>query len=385
MAILSLTSLLVKETKTAIYEKAIALATTLGVPTTAWEPGDPTRSLYHLASEILSTLEEVVAAFIAAGFLDYATGDWLTILAQQVFNVTRSEATYATTTVTLTNGGGGLYTINAGDLQFRNSATGKTYRNTTGGTLASGPGTTLSVTVVADEAGSASSAVATEIDALVTTLLGVTCSNATSAVGLDAQSDASLRQACRDKWGSLSPNGPKDAYNYVAKRSALTGTTGITRSRTIADSATGAITVYLAGPSGAISEPDRALAEAAILKWATPLGMTPTVLSATNVTVAITYQLWLYTSVGKTSAEVQTAVAQALAAMFQERPIGGDVISSPPGALFHSMIESVIRGVYPAHAFRVSLSSPSGDTSLTIGQVAALGSITPTVTFVTDP
>src|SRR5262249_39771218 len=158
--------------------------------------------------------------------------------------------------------------------------------NTTGGNLPAKVGVvngTLTITVIADEAGSGSSAGAGEIDTLVTTSLGVTCSNATAAVGTDEQDESVTRQQCPDKLGSLSPNGPVDAYRYVARNSALTGSTAITRVRAYPDSDTGDVLVYLAGPSGAISSADRALAETAIADWATPLCITPTVSSATNV------------------------------------------------------------------------------------------------------
>ncbi len=388
MALVALSSLLVKETKTALYTKALAIATSIGLPVTSWQPGDPTRSNYHYLSEILAQLELTVAEYIAAGFLDHATGNWLTLLAHQVFGVTRTDATFATTTVVLSNGGGGVYTLapTAGGtvVTFKNTSTGKTYRNTTGGTLASGPGTTLSVTVVADEAGSGSTAAALAIDALVTTLLGVTVSNADAATGIDAESDAALRQRCRDKLGSLSPNGPKDAYNYVARNSTLTSTTAINRSRSVGNTTTGVTTLYLAGPSGAVGEPDRALVETAILKWSTPLCITPTVVSATGVSIPVTYELWLYTSVGQTTAQVKTAVLNALAAMMLLQPIGGNVIAGS-GAIHKSLIESTIRGVYPLHAFRVTVAAPAGDTALTIGQVGTLGADTGTITFISDP
>ena len=383
---LSLTTLLYQATKEAIYETALAVGDTVGLLTTSWHPGDPTRSEYHVLSEELATVEEIVVKYIASGFLDYATGDWLTLLAWQAFRVERTEATYATTTVTLTNGGGELFEdIEAGDLTFKNTLTDQTYTNTSGGTLASGPGTTLDVTVIADEAGSDSSAAATEIDDLVTGLLQVTCSNATAATGIDEESDAALRLRCVAKLGSLSPNGPRDAYNYVATTPALTGTTGITRSRTEGDSATGQVSVYLAGPSGAISGADRTLAEAAITEWALPLCITPTVASATNEVVLITYELWLYEAVSKTEAEVITAIDAALAATFATRQIGGDVITTPPGALHVSLLESIIRGVYPDHAFKVEVTIPAADVSLLISEVATLGARTPTINFVSDP
>lgn len=381
----SLLTLLVQETKAQIYATAIRVAEVVGVPVSSWQPGDPTRSLFHLEAEILATLEEVVVSFIQSGFLDYATGPWLKILAEQVYGVTVPDATYAETDVVLTNGGGGLYEIEAGDLTFKSSLTGKTYRNTTGGTLASGPATTLTVTVVADEAGSASSAGATEIDTMVTGLLGVTCSNPTAAVGDDEQEEATTRQQCRDKLGSLSPNGPAEAYSYVSRNAELTGVSGVTRVRTYPDSDTGQVQVYLATASGGVSEPTRAAVEEAIATYATPLCITPTVTAATGVAVAVTYELWVYTSVNKTQAEIEAEIETALEELFAEHPIGGDII--PPattGKLYKSLIESTIRGVFP-EAFRVSVSAPSGDTSLANGEVATLGTVTPTINLVTGP
>jgi phage-related baseplate assembly protein len=381
----SLASLLIRETKAAIYATALSIARALNLPVDAWQAGDPTRSLYHVLSEVLSTLEGVVSAYVGSGFLDYATGDWLTLLAKQIYNVDREVAAYAETTFDLTNAGGGVYDFEPGDLTVKCTATGKTYRNSSGGHLAA-LGGVLSVDIVADEPGSDSSAAAGEIDDLVTGYIGVTGSNPTAAVGVDEQTDDSLRQQCRDKVGALSPDGPAAAYSFVAKSSALTGTTAVTRVRVYADSDTGDVTVYLAGPSGAVASGDRDVVETAILRWATPLCITPTVLSASNVTIAVTYQLWIYEGVNKTSLEIQTSVAAALATMFAKRPIGGDII--PPattGALYKEMIESTIRTAFPDHTFKIAVSIPASYTAMTNGQVPALGVIASTVTFVADP
>lgn len=379
----SLASLLIQETKTAIYETAIRIAELLDLPVSSWQPGDPTRSLFHLESELLAKLEEVVVGFISAGFLDYATGDWLEILAKQVFNVDVPAATFASTDLVLTNAGGGVYIIEAGDVIFKSTLSDKTYHNTTGGTL-NGLGT-LTVSVEADEAGSDSSAGAGEIDDLVTTLLGVTCTNPTAAIGNDKQDEATTRQQCRNKLSSLSPNGPKGIYSYVALSPDLTGTTAVTRVREYPDSDTGDVLIYLAGPSGAVAAPDVALVEAAIATYATPLCITPTVLSATPVTQAVTYELWLYKSVNKTAAEVKADVLAALESMFKSRPIGGDIVTpGVNGKLYTSEIAATIKNVY-SQAFRVSLSVPASDLSLANSEVAALGAVTGSINFVSDP
>lgn len=381
---LSLANLLVQETKEAIYETGLRIANAIGLPVSTWQAGDPTRSQFHLEAEILAAVEAVAAGYVASGFLDSATGPWREILADQQFGVVVPAASSASTTVTLTNAGGGVYDLEAGDLTFRNATSGKTYRNTTGGHL--GAGETLDVTVVADEAGSDSSAGAGEIDELVTALLGVTCSNAEAAIGTDAQDWDVTKQQCRDKIDTLSiVGGAKGAYSYVARNPDLTGTRGVTRVRVFSDSDVGDVVVYLAGPSGAVSSADRALVEDAILTYATPLCVTPSVLATTNVSVPITYQVWLYTSANRSAAEAEADILAALQALFASRPIGGDII--PPattGALYKSMIESTIRGVFP-QAFRVTVSTPSGDTALGNGEVATLGAVTATINLVVDP
>lgn len=383
-----LATLVVQRGKEALYQIGIGVAETLNLPVTSWSPGDPTRSLYHYLAEVLDVLEQIVVEFIRAGFLDYAEGDdneWLILLAEQVYGVTAIEATFATSTITLTNNGGGLYPIEeAGALTVKNSSTGKTYRNTSTGTLSPGPGTTLTLDVVADEAGSDSSAAANEIDELVTTLLEVEVTASTAAVGFDAETAASIRDRCRDKLGSLSPNGPPDAYSYVLRTPELAGTSGITRVRSSTDGM-GLVTVIAAGPSGPISGADVALGQQAVVRWAAPLGVRAVVESASGLTINVTYALWLYESVSADSDTVKDAVEAALTAMFAARPIGGDVVPPGTGRLYRSMIESTIRNVYRDHAFHVFVGSPVGDTVMTADQVAVLGTVTGTINFIPDP
>ncbi len=382
----SLTGLLIQETKAAIYNTALTVATSLGLPVDSWQVGDPTRSLYHVLAEKLETIEANVVGYIKSGFLDHATGEWLKLLAEQVYGVTVPEATYATTTVVLTNTGTeGPYVIDAGDLTFASAVTGKTYRNTTGGTLAVGPATTLSVTVLADEAGSDSSAGAGEITTLVTALQGVTCTNATAAVGVDEQDESVTRQDCRDKLDFLSPDGARGAYSYVARNPDYGGTSAITRTRVYGDSTTGIVTMYLAGPSGGSSAADVALATTAVVTWATPLCMTPVVSAATNLTIAVTYELWLYQSCNLTVTEVRAEVLTALQDLFAVRPIGGDVVApATTGKIYQSDILATIVKAIP-QGFRASVTAPSGDTSLTNGQVGVLGTVTGTIHLETDP
>ncbi len=391
----NLASLLTQQTKAQIYQAGLAIAQSLNLPVTSWQPGDPTRSMYFLEAEILELLEEVVVGFIQSAFLDYAalpindadgnplpvSLEWLTILAKQFFNVDIPDATFATTTVTLTNSGGGVYDLAAGDLVLKNSTSGATYHNTTGGHL-SGSGGTLTVSVIADEAGSASSAGASEIDTLVTGLLGVTCTNPIAAVGLDVQSPATTIKQCRNKQASLSPNGPAGAYEFVALNSELTGILTITRARAYADSDTGRVLIYVAGPSGLASPGDVAAVQAAILKWATPLCITPFTVSTNAVSVNVNYALWIYASVNQSTAQIEAAVQTALENLYAARPIGGDII--PPattGIMSASLIRAAIANVFPGKTVEVALNTPS-DLIMANSDLAVLGVVTPNIVIV---
>ena len=382
---ISLASLILEETRAAIYNYALGIATSIGLPVTSWQVGDPTRSLYHVLSAKLEALEGNVTGYIKSGFLDHATGVWLKVLAEQVYGVDVPAATYAETTLVLTNGSTNLYIIDAGDLTFASSVTGKTYRNTTGGTLAVGPATTLSVTVVADEAGSGSSAGAAEITRMVTTLDLVTCTNATAAVGIDEQAESVTRQQCRDMQDATSPDGARGAYAYFARNPDYGGTSAITRVRTYGDSTTGIVTMYLAGPSGGSTAADVALAQTAITTWCLPLCITLVASAASNVTIPVTYSLWLYKSCNKTVTEVRAEVSTALGVLFSTAPIGGDVVApATTGKTYQSDILATIVKAIP-EGFRASVSAPSGDTSLTNGQVAVLGTVTGTISLEDDP
>lgn len=383
----SLLTLLVRETKATIYATAIDIAETVGVNTSTWQPGDPTRSLFHLESELLAALEETVANFIASGFLDYATGTWLKVLAEQVYGVTVPAATFATTTVTLTNTAGGVYEDeDIRGLVFRNSTNDKTYRvESTPGTTLTALGT-LDVVVVAEEAGSDSSAAAGEIDEMVVPLLGVDCTNATAAVGQDEQDESVTRAQCRAKLASLSPNGPKGAYEYVLRTPTLSGLPYVPRVRRYPDSDVGEVRIVIAGPSGPISAGDRDTAEEAVLTYATPLCITPVVESATAVVIPITYEVWLYQRANVTAEEAEEAIEARLEEVFADLPIGGDII--PPatsGKVYRSLIESTILSLFGDDAFRVSVSLPAGDTALSNDEVATLGTVTATISLVVDP
>lgn len=319
---MNLSDLIKSLTADEVKATILSILESLDFPVASWAKGAIIRTIIAAFSKVVSTFTELQVLVAKSGFLDYAEGDWLTLLAEQVYNVTRNPATQATGFLTLNNSAGGDYPYAAQALRFYNPATGKLYRNT--GAFHLHPlETGLVIPIEAVELGADSTSAAGTITALETTLIGVTCSNAAEVVGFNAESDPDLRLRCRLKLGSLSPNGAADAYDFVARSTDLNGGVTVTRTRPVLDSDTGQATLYIAGPSGAIGAPDVALVQDAVDRICTPLGFDCTVVSASNLVLNVTQTVYVYTSLGLTNAEVQAAVQAQLTAWIPTIPVGG--------------------------------------------------------------
>ena len=95
------------QTIASIRAKLLAYMTAKGTPVTSWADGDVERTLTE--AEISAMFDLVVSAIpsvVNGGFVDYATGDWLTLNAKQRYNKDRLLATFAQGTIRLTNSTG---------------------------------------------------------------------------------------------------------------------------------------------------------------------------------------------------------------------------------------------------------------------------------------
>lgn len=337
-------TLFVAETAAKILQVGLGIAQAMGLPVTTWRTGDTTRSLYKFVATVLASLEGVVSEYIRAGFLSTASGDWLTVLAWEVYGVPRNDATYADPTVSVVNTGGGNFTFEPGEASFKNSITGKTYHNTNTVTF-SGVGATATFELEADEAGSDSSVGLNEIDEIITAMNGVTITGSTVGLANDEESDEALQDRCRASLGSLSPNGPADAFEYVATTPSYTGQTGVTRAKAVG-STTGAITVYVAGPSGGVDGAAVAAVQEAVERWCTPLCCDPTAVSASTFNVTLAMTIRKSTTLEMSDAEIETAIESAIVALFAATKIGGDgsghFNTSPITNAVHEAVDGIL-------------------------------------------
>lgn len=340
----------------------------------SWRSGGGYHSLASILAKGLTAGTDVVRSIANGGFLDLATGNWLTLLARSWFGLTRRPASYAYYSVTLTSASGtppqpltaGAIWVTDGTLRF-NSVSSTAYPLPV--TLPSG-GSAI-ITFKAESPGGTYN-LAT-INALITAMPGVTVTARTlSTPGLDAETDVALRNRCRLRWATLARQPVGATYEFWALTEAdgVTARAQVTRAYVDIDNpeGPGTVHVYLAGPSGAVSSAVVAEVDAD-LQYVRGATTTLTVSSAAALEIIPTGTAWVY---GATTPDAIADAEAAFAAMLVDLPIGGRLIGGTR-ALFRDEVESAIRSGhgkdYPVTGVvRVSLTS--GDHAMTKTQVA---------------
>lgn len=358
---ISVFALIAQQTADQFLEGLLFVARTVGLPVDTWRVGDPTRTIMRHDAETFASLDAVQAEFARGAFLDTATGPWLSLRGRDVYGITREEASFATSTVTITNAGGGFFELAPGGLIVSSSTSGASYQNQSTATIA--PLSSVDVSVVAQAVGAGGTAAEDEIDSLVSPALeGVTITASTAALGTDEQSDADYRAECLSTLGALSPAGPADAYEYVAGQEALTGIAGVTRRLAVGDNATGTVALYVATATAALDGPSVAAIQAAVDEWAQPLCTDCTVVSATPQSVPLSVNLT------PNNASAQTALETALVSYLATVEIAGTVAVSELYRMVHNALDGT--GLVTA-----TISTPAADVVLATGVFPVAGAV----------
>jgi uncharacterized phage protein gp47/JayE len=335
-----------------------------GFPVTSWRAGDVARSLLEIDAQALADFTALRASIAKGGLLHEATGAWLTLLASEVYALTRNAAVATKGTVVLTAAAdAGPYTIAPGQLWFTSTG-GPRYQSANSNNLTLAKGGTLSLTVQAESPGAAYNVANGTITTLSTPLAGVTCNNPDpgggswiTTSGVDEESDASLVSRCEARWPESGFGSPSASYDLWARTADAT----ITRTKVVADAAGpngGGVTIYVAGAAGAVGGGAVTAAQTYIDPRA-PLGSVPTVTNATNAAVTVTAILF-----GKSQYQTAATAAAttAIQALIAATPIGGTIYRA---AIFEALMG-------PEGVENVTIAAPAGDTTLTAAQVATL-------------
>lgn len=143
------------------------------LPTTSWQSGSVPRTLVSVFADSEANLYSARYNVVSGGYLSTSTGDWLTLLASELFGLTRTEAVQTEGLVQLTDAGGGPHTITAGSTTVASGT--RTYVATAGATLPLNK--SIFVPVRASVAGLAGNVANGAIATLVTALAGASVSN----------------------------------------------------------------------------------------------------------------------------------------------------------------------------------------------------------------
>lgn len=384
---LSISSLLSPTTKDVVRAKFVSMLVTLGIPADQWRAGGVASTILTVSSITYANFTQLVADGVASQFLPTATGGWLTLLAKGVFNVDRGDPTFASGSETITNVGGASLNYLPGALVLQNARTNATYANTDPVVVA--PGSVGSPTVVtanfqALTAGAASNADPGDVSVMVTSVLGVSVSNPSSFVGLDPQSDDSLKAACLSKLGSLTNGGPSNAYQYAVDVAvnAVTGfPVNVNRRNVQSNPLTGTVNVTVASPSGPVAASDIQGIINSIVDLAVPDAVTFNVQSASGLSYSPQVTIWAQGLPGIDALTIQSAAADAITVYLENYPIGGLAKGGATSGLWATGLEGAVKDVSSA------IYAVDGFTDLALGpgQVAVDSVPTPIVNLVNPP
>jgi hypothetical protein len=138
----NLADLLTTQTQSQIFQILLGIYSVNGFPVQSWQVGGVERTrVMAIATAIADVSGNYIPTAAAGGFLDYATGSWLQLLALELYNLPFNPATFTVGNITLTAASGvGTATYQAGQLIAVFGATGNRYLNTGTVVIPAGPG-----------------------------------------------------------------------------------------------------------------------------------------------------------------------------------------------------------------------------------------------------
>ena len=319
------------------------------IPANSWRKGGVIRTALMVIATMYASFADTQVLFAQSGFLESASGNFLTLMAYWIYGVTRISATNASGSLVFTNTKGGSYSYAANTVTvYKSSSPSTLYKNVDAFTLA--PMGTVTVTFAAVVAGSASSANAGEIDTLQVALPGVTVTNPLSFVGVDTQSDTDLRTTCEDARSAIAVQGPNGAYAYAIKTATRPdgSPVNINRVQFSSYSSTNQVSIYLASPSGAPTSDDVLACQTACTVIERD-AVTSTVYAASEVDATASITVWALAQPGLLASDLATQVQSALTQFVSSYPLGGvKKFPAIQGYMYASALEGVVKSVSSA-------------------------------------
>lgn len=356
------------------FEKMLDMLEAVQIPARSWAVGGVFRTILRVVASLFAALSVIVSNIAKMGILEKAEGAWLDLLAWFGYGVLRIPATFATGSLTFDNSaGGGSYSFAARAFRAQDSVTKKVYTNVSATSIT--PGATVTFDIIAEEAGALSTAQPGEITVFVApaNAPGATLSNAAALVGVDAESDAELRQSAKDKLGSVTNGGPRGAYAYAVRHAERTdgSIVDVNRVSISRSSSKGFVTMYVASASGPLTIADLAFVNRSVELLARPDTVTARAYNATTVPFSRTITIWASRTDGVSASDIEDFAQAAETEFLATYPIGGNV--KPPstqGYLYGDAVTGIAKSSHPS-IFDVDIDN-TADMPLDTGEIAVL-------------
>lgn len=371
-----------------VLETLFSIGDSIGLPLRNWQPFGVGREILFTVAQLFADKDQIREFVTKSGFLDFAveqensTGKrnkWLDVLGHSVYGVDRVEATFATTTLTLTNSTGSPISVPA-TQHFGKDDGSVTY--SVDNAVSVPANGTATVDITADESGSIGSAAPGGITTFVNPIPGLTATNAGPAIGSDLQSATDYGQLCKDRLGALSPDGPRGAYAFVAKNATDANgvNLGVTRVKVVSVDLDNTVDVYLADADGPVTTGVRDAVDALIQGLTPGTGAVPDGISETTH-AAVGHNVLVVCDVYATTAIPPADILNALVAYFGSdisMPIGGVDVGAG-GFVFRDGISGAIHAAFPT-VRKVVVNTPAADVPLGATEVAVLTSVAGDIT-----
>lgn len=392
---LSIEQLSTTPTRDEVAQFLINTLSELGFQTTGWQEGRVQTTLLNGVATVGSAFFQIAGTLARAGYNSYAEGAALTLKSDSDFDNQRGQAKKAKGPFLLTSTATVAKTIEVGALVIEDT-NGTRFLNTEKVTVSAG--SSSNINVEAALAGTAGNIGNNSTLRLVTPVSGITVTNPgpgdgaawyTLQTGADEESNATLQQRNATKWGTLSVEKTRTAYENLALSQE-----GVEKTKVVDDNPRGAgtVDVYVAGNRTLVATDDITSAQEAFAErtfgtesaWPptnTPLESTVELKHPT--TLELDVQGVVYYDPNFTTSDVKTNLKKILNAFVDSVPIGGfDYSPGPANVITLGDLTEVIeatRGIRSA-----TLSQPTGNVSVGVTQLVTAPSdwFTGKITFV---
>ena len=368
----------VAKTPAELQTELLANMQAAGLPVSSWTPGSRWHNLTLWFARCFSAIAGLILIVAKAAWLDTATDDALTDLAEGSYGTPRRIETFATGTVTILNNSGAPLDEDVDAISIeKNANTEITYKNSEAIYLLNGAQATFAFQC--DIAGTTGNAIANGVS-FVNALPGVTIVSSTAFVGQDQQSDADLRSLA-SKQASVLGTAHANKYEWIALNTNTDGTLAaandgktrcnVNRARVSFEDAEGRVSVVIAAPSGSADAGEATTVEASLTQYA--LTNPGVLLFANSVEVEVDITATITVRKGRSLDGIEEEVQARLDEYFPGTTIGGD-----DGFITIDELQLEM-GRANANIHKVEISLPAADVALAEDEVAILGTVTLTV------